>query len=71
MRKAGRQDSPTHAGRQQCLAFTISDVVPIASVGKVRVHGEIWTAESEEPLEVGDVVRVRTVEHLRLRVGPV
>jgi membrane-bound serine protease (ClpP class) len=42
----------------------------IAPVGKVRVHGEIWTAESDEPLEVGDAVRIRTVENLRLRVRP-
>jgi membrane-bound serine protease (ClpP class) len=26
----------------------------IAPVGKVRVHGELWTAESDEPLNVGD-----------------
>jgi len=32
------------------------------------VHGEIWMADSGEPLEVGDKVRVVSVEGLRLRV---
>jgi membrane-bound serine protease (ClpP class) len=40
----------------------------IAPVGKVRVHGELWTAESDEPLNVGDKVRIELVENLHLRV---
>lgn len=35
---------------------------------KIRVRGEIWLADSEGPLEVGDRVRVVSVEGLRLRV---
>ncbi len=35
---------------------------------KIRVRGEIWLADSEEPLQVGDRVRVVSVEGLRLRV---
>jgi|SoiMethySBSTD1v2_1073268.scaffolds.fasta_scaffold889863_2 membrane-bound serine protease (ClpP class) len=40
----------------------------IAPVGKVRVHGELWTAESDEPLNVGDKGRIELVENLHLRV---
>jgi membrane-bound serine protease (ClpP class) len=40
----------------------------IAPVGKVQVHGELWTAESEEALEVGEVVQVSAVEDLHLQV---
>ncbi len=35
---------------------------------QVLVHGEIWLADAAEPLEVGDRVRVVSVEGLRLRV---
>ena len=38
------------------------------SPAQVRVHGEIWLADSGESLEVGDKVRVVSVEGLRLRV---
>jgi membrane-bound serine protease (ClpP class) len=43
-------------------------VTRIAPVGKVQVHGEIWTAESEEAIEVGEAVRISKVENLRLTV---
>ena len=38
------------------------------SPAQVRVHGEIWQADAQEPLEIGDKVRVISVEGLRLRV---
>ena len=40
----------------------------IAPASKVWVHGELWTAESDEPLDVGDKVRIELVENLHLRV---
>ena len=36
--------------------------------GRVRMRGEIWNARSEEPLEVGERVRVTGVEGLLLRI---
>ena len=38
------------------------------SPAQVRVHGEIWQADSHDPLEIGDKVRVVSVDGLRLRV---
>jgi membrane-bound serine protease (ClpP class) len=38
--------------------------------GRVRVHGEIWTAAATGSLEPGDSVRVAGVEGLTLRVEP-
>ena len=38
------------------------------SPAKIRVHGEIWLADSHDPLEIGDKVRVVSVDGLRLRV---
>ena len=43
-------------------------VTRIAPVGKVRVHGELWTAESDEIIEGGEEVRVSHVADLRLTV---
>jgi membrane-bound serine protease (ClpP class) len=40
----------------------------IAPRGKVWLHGEYWTAESDEELEVGQKVRVVSVNHLVVRV---
>ena len=37
--------------------------------GRVLVHGELWTAESDEPIRAGERVRVLSGEGLRLRVG--
>lgn len=38
--------------------------------GRVRIHGEIWHAESDTPLKVkqGDDVTISSVEHLKLKV---
>jgi len=38
--------------------------------GRVRVLGEIWQAESEEPIRENDIVRVLEVRGLTLRVKP-
>jgi membrane-bound serine protease (ClpP class) len=38
--------------------------------GRVRVHGEIWNASGEVPLETGAQVRVAAVDGLTLRVEP-
>jgi membrane-bound serine protease (ClpP class) len=40
----------------------------IAPQGKVWLHGEYWTAESDEELEVGQKVRVVSVNRMILRV---
>jgi membrane-bound serine protease (ClpP class) len=36
--------------------------------GQVQIQGEIWQARSDHPLEVGSVIRIRTVEGLTLIV---
>jgi membrane-bound serine protease (ClpP class) len=39
-------------------------------VGMVRVHGELWSAESAQPVREGETVRVLRVEGLKLYVEP-
>jgi membrane-bound serine protease (ClpP class) len=38
--------------------------------GRVFVHGELWQAESDTPLEPGDEAVVLSVEGLKLKVKP-
>ena len=40
------------------------------AVGLVRVHGELWRAESSRPVNEGESVRVLRVEGLKLYVEP-
>ncbi len=40
----------------------------LAPRGKVWVHGEYWTAEGDEEIEVGQRVRVVGIDHMVLRV---
>ena len=38
--------------------------------GRVRAHGEIWSARCQEAVEIGDEVRIVAVEGLTLVVAP-
>jgi membrane-bound serine protease (ClpP class) len=40
------------------------------SEGMIRVHGELWRAESSRPVQEGETVRVLRVEGLKLYVEP-
>ena len=44
---------------------------PLAPAGKVFIHGELWNAVASAPVAVGEQIRVRKVEGLRLEVEPV
>jgi membrane-bound serine protease (ClpP class) len=41
---------------------------PLTPQGKVWVHGEYWTAQSDEEIEVGQKVQIVEVDHMILRV---
>ena len=49
----------------------VSAGIELGAPGKVRLHGEIWNAEADVPVEVGDRVRVVRVDGMTLRVEPV
>jgi hypothetical protein len=44
-------------------------VVRCAPRGRVRLRGEIWNARGEEPVELGEAVRVEAVDGLTLLVA--
>ena len=41
---------------------------PLTPQGRVWVHGEYWTAQSDEEIEVGQKVQIVEVDHMILRV---
>ena len=62
------QRSKPAMGKEVLIGEVGRVVARVAPVGKVRIHGEIWTAESDETIEVGEAVLISQVEDLRLRV---
>ncbi len=57
-------------GREALIGKTGRVTQRIDPIGKVTVHGELWSAESDEPLEVGEEAVVTDVVDLKLRVRP-
>jgi membrane-bound serine protease (ClpP class) len=52
-----RLSKPT-TGREGLIGELGTAWTPIAPEGKVSVHGEVWNATSDEPIEKGQLVRV-------------
>jgi len=44
--------------------------LPAGQEGMIRVHGELWRAESSKPVQEGEPVRILRVEGLKLYVEP-
>jgi membrane-bound serine protease (ClpP class) len=44
--------------------------IEAGGIGRVRTHGEIWSAMATQPVAPGDLVRVTDVRGLRLTVTP-
>src|SRR6266403_530531 len=44
--------------------------LPAGSEGMVRVHGELWRAESSRPVQEGEAVRILRIDGLKLYVEP-
>jgi membrane-bound serine protease (ClpP class) len=59
-------------GKEELIGAQGIAVAQLAAgaVGLVRVHGELWRAESSRPVQEGDSVRILRVEGLKLYVEP-
>jgi membrane-bound serine protease (ClpP class) len=62
----------TATGREELVGSngTVTAVLQPGGEGMVRVHGELWRAESSQPVQEGKTVRVLRVEGLKLYVEP-
>ena len=58
------------SGREGMIGETGTARTDLAPSGRVFVHGELWTAEAEEPVRTGEKVKVlEFLEGLKLKVG--
>jgi membrane protein implicated in regulation of membrane protease activity len=60
---------PVTTGAEGLVGERGEVIVRCAPLGRVRLRGESWNARSEEPLEVGEEVRVEAVDGLTLVVA--
>jgi len=62
----------TTTGKEEMIGTQGVAMAPLApgTEGLVRVHGELWRAESSRPVEEGETVRILRVEGLKLYVEP-
>jgi membrane-bound serine protease (ClpP class) len=59
-------------GREELIGLNGVVTAPLqaGAEGMVRVHGELWRAESSQPVQEGKTVRVTKVQGLKLYVEP-
>jgi membrane-bound serine protease (ClpP class) len=62
---------PVVSGAEQLLAASGQALEAFQGEGRVRLHGEIWTARSQAPVAAGQSVRVTGRDGLTLLVEPV
>lgn len=60
---------PVETGSEELLHSTGEVISVDGRRLRVRIHGEVWAAESDDELRRGDEVSVLAVDGLRLRVA--
>jgi len=62
----------TATGKEELIGAQGVAVAPLpaGAEGMIRVHGELWRAESSSPVQEGEPVRILRVEGLKLYVEP-
>jgi len=64
------RNRPVVSGQEELLGATGEVIEDFSGKGRIRIHGEVWWAESAVPLHDGDKVQVDSIEGLVLRVHP-
>ncbi|MBT8121857.1 MAG: nodulation protein NfeD [Gammaproteobacteria bacterium] len=62
---------PVVSGEEEMLHMTGEVIDGFERKGRIRIHGEVWKAESAVPLHSGDKVQVVAVDGLVLKVQPI
>jgi membrane-bound serine protease (ClpP class) len=62
----------TATGREELIGSNgvVTTAMQVGAEGMVRVHGELWRAESSQPVQEGRTVRVLRMQGLKLYVEP-
>jgi len=64
------RDRPVVSGREEMLHASGEVLGDFVGKGRIRIHGEVWKAESATPLRQGDRVQVVAIDGLVLKVKP-
>jgi membrane-bound serine protease (ClpP class) len=64
------RERPVVSGQEELLHMTGEVLDDFESKGRIRIHGEIWRAESATALRRGDKVQVVAIDGLVLKVQP-
>jgi len=64
------RERPVVSGQEELLHASGEVLDDFEGKGRIRIHGEIWLAESVTPLRRGDRVKVLAVDGLVLKVQP-
>ncbi len=64
------RERPVVSGQEELLHASGEVLDDFEGRGRIRIHGEIWLAESATPLRRGDRVKVLAVDGLVLKVQP-
>jgi len=60
--------SPVQTGREAMIGAEGRVVREITSEGLIQIRNELWTASSDEPITVGEIVSVVELQGLKARV---
>lgn len=55
-------------GKESLMHDLVEVIEPINHIGYVRVHGELWKAESYQPLKKGEVAEIIGINGLTLKI---
>lgn len=61
---------PIVTGQEEMVGATAQAMESFSVAGRVRAHGEIWSARSAKPLSKGQRVRIVNIDGLTLEVEP-
>ena len=61
---------PVVTGREEMIGAVAEALEPFSETGPVRAHGEVWSAQSTQPVTAGQSVRIKDVHGLTLEVEP-
>jgi len=64
------RNRPVVSGAEQMVGSTGEALDAFAGQGSVRVHGEVWNARTDNPVEPGQRIRVTGIKGLILEVTP-
>ncbi|MDH3413426.1 MAG: nodulation protein NfeD [Gammaproteobacteria bacterium] len=62
---------PVVSGQEEMVGALAEALENFDESGKVRTHGEIWSARTQRPVKAGQKLRIKNIQGLTLEVEPV